>query len=223
MESLKPTLLIIFLVFSFEQAFAHVKLLYPVGGETFQAGEVIQIQWEIEIYHGACNWDLSVSTDGGSTWNILAQDLPESDSTYDWITPNIQTDSARIKVTQDNLVWHEDYSDSSGNFTINISTGIKETGNPVEDFILFPAFPNPFNPTTTIRYSLSEGSRVSLKIYNVIGERIKTLVEDFQSPGEKSAVWDGRNDHGQLVSSGVYIYKLEVGEFASARKMIFVK
>jgi hypothetical protein len=223
MERLKPALLIIFLVFSFGQVFAHVKLLYPVGGEAFQVGEVVQIQWEIEIYHGVCNWDLSVSTDGGSTWEMLAKDLPESELTYDWTVPNIQTNSGRIKVTQDNLVWHEDYSDSSGNFTITISTGIEETGNQVEDLTLFSAFPNPFNPATTIRYSLSKGSRVSLKIYNVVGERVKTLVEDFQSPGDKSAVWDGRNDRGQLVSSGVYIYKLEAGEFASVRKMIFVK
>ena len=92
-------------------ALAHVSLLYPVGGETFQAGETVMIQWQIDIYHGPCNWDLQFSNDGGGSWQSIASDLPEPDSTYHWTVPNVQTGSAQVKVTQDNNTGM-DYSDA---------------------------------------------------------------------------------------------------------------
>jgi len=222
MKKLKPILLIILVMTFFKIGFAHVTLLYPVGGEIFQAGEVVQIQWEIAIYHGPCDWDLFFSDDGGSTWQSIAADLPEAQLDYDWTAPNTATDSGQVKVVQDNATGM-DYSDASGNFTINISTGIEESESHIESFALYPAYPNPFNPSTTIYYALSKGSRISLKIYNVVGERIKTLVDDFQSPGEKSVVWDGRNDLGQIVGSGVYIYQLKSGNQIRTKKLTFLK
>lgn len=203
-------------------AFAHVTLLYPVGGETFQAGETVTIQWQIAIYHGPCNWDLQFSNDGGASWQSIVSDLPESALSYNWTVPNVQTDSAQVKVTQDNNTGM-DYSDASNNFTINTTTGIQESINYAESFLLYPAYPNPFNPTTTIRYDLSEGSQISLAIYDVRGAKIKTLVDGFQSPGEKSVKWDGRNERGNIVSSGVYIYRLQAGDDVKMNKMTFLK
>jgi hypothetical protein len=84
-------------------------------------------------------------------------------------------------------------------------------------------YPNPFNPTTTIRYNLPNNARISLKIYNVIGETIRTLVDDLQSAGSKSIVWDGKNDQGHIVSSGVYIYQLMTDGAVKTKKMFFLK
>ena len=85
------------------------------------------------------------------------------------------------------------------------------------------SFPNPFNPTTTINYSLEENSRVSLNIYNIKGQRVKTLVNDQLSAGEHSVVWDGTDSNGNQISSGIYFYRLEAGDFQKVRKMILLK
>jgi hypothetical protein len=85
-------------------------------------------------------------------------------------------------------------------------------------------YPNPFNPTTTISYTLKERSRVSLRIYNVAGQLIRTLVNGTKTPGEvHTATWDGRNDTGQSVSSGVYFYKLVAGSYVQTKKMVLLK
>jgi hypothetical protein len=85
-------------------------------------------------------------------------------------------------------------------------------------------YPNPFNPTTTIRYSIERPAYVSLRIYNVTGQLVKTLVDRVQSPGEvKPLTWDGMNDSGQRVSSGVYFYRMVTENFTRTRKMVLLK
>jgi hypothetical protein len=85
-------------------------------------------------------------------------------------------------------------------------------------------YPNPFNPTTTIEYTLKEQANVSLRVYNVAGQLIRTLVEETKTPGEVHTVtWDGRNDAGQSVSSGVYFYKLVAGGYVQTKKMVLLK
>jgi len=85
-------------------------------------------------------------------------------------------------------------------------------------------YPNPFNPTTTINYTLKEQAQVSLRIFNVAGQLIRNLVEATKTPGEvHTATWDGRNDAGQSVSSGVYFYKLVAGSYVQTKKMVLLK
>jgi hypothetical protein len=85
-------------------------------------------------------------------------------------------------------------------------------------------YPNPFNPTTNIQYTVRDYAPVSLKVYNVAGQLIRTLVNENKSPGEVHvATWDGRNDIGQAVSSGVYFYKLVAGDYVQTRKMVLLK
>jgi hypothetical protein len=87
------------------------------------------------------------------------------------------------------------------------------------------AYPNPFNPTTTIRYSIASSGRVSLKIYNAAGQLVRTLVDEEQTPMVEglSATWDGLNDHGQSVATGVYFYKLTTTGFSDTKKMVLLK
>jgi len=85
-------------------------------------------------------------------------------------------------------------------------------------------YPNPFNPTTTIRYDVPVGGAdVDLAIYDVAGRLVKRLAAGFQQPGAKTAVWDGRNDSGSQVATGVYFYRLHAGAFVSTRKMVLLK
>jgi len=84
-------------------------------------------------------------------------------------------------------------------------------------------YPNPFNPQTTIAFSLKERGNVSLKVYNVSGELVRTLMNENQDKGAHTKVWDGRNDSGQPVSSGVYFYKLVTNNFSQTKKMVLLK
>lgn len=89
---------------------------------------------------------------------------------------------------------------------------------------LFQNFPNPFNPRTTIRYQIVEdGARVSLRVYDVRGRLVRTLVDDAQSAGVRTIEWDGTNDAGAKVASGIYLYRLTAPGFREVRKMILLK
>ena len=105
--------------------------------------------------------------------------------------------------------------------TVSTPVGVKTTGLSNS---LSQNYPNPFNPTTTIEYQLREQSPVQLKIYNVAGQLVRTLVNDVKAAGQVHiASWDGRNDSGQTVSSGVYFYKLTSSNFVQTKTMVLLK
>ena len=84
-------------------------------------------------------------------------------------------------------------------------------------------FPNPFNPVTEIRYTLPRESYVNISIYNILGQKVKNLVDEYQSAGYKTVKWNGKNDQGQNVASGVYFYKIKAGDFTKVKKMVIIK
>ncbi len=106
-------------------------------------------------------------------------------------------------------------------FTVNESAaGANSLVNETE---LQGNFPNPFNPTTTIRYALEASSEVTLKVYNTLGQEVITLVSAQRNAGQHSVVWDGRNAQGEHVASGIYIYRLVAGDYVQTRKLMFNK
>ena len=84
-------------------------------------------------------------------------------------------------------------------------------------------FPNPFNPETTIQYSVKENSPVSIEIFNVKGQKVRSLVNNVKEAGEHTVVWNGTDDNGRAVSSGVYYFKMNAGKYSSTKKMIMMK
>jgi len=88
---------------------------------------------------------------------------------------------------------------------------------------LYNAYPNPFNPVTTLRYDLPKDELVTITIYDLLGNVVDNLVNGNQSSGYRSVQWNGTNDQGQSVSAGVYLYSIEVGEFRQTKKMILLK
>ena len=83
--------------------------------------------------------------------------------------------------------------------------------------------PNPFNPVTTLRYDLPEQGFVTITIYDMLGREIRTLVNTTQDAGFKSVIWNATNDYGKPVSAGVYLYKIQAGEFVQTKKMVLLK
>lgn len=92
-----------------------------------------------------------------------------------------------------------------------------------EDYILEQNFPNPFNPETNIKFSLKNPSKVKLKIFNLKGQLVKTLISEFYPAGNHHVKWDGKNQLGKKVSSGVYIYRIKVGSFIETKKMVLIR
>jgi len=84
--------------------------------------------------------------------------------------------------------------------------------------------PNPFNPSTTIRYAIPRASQVKVVIYDVTGRKVRTLVDEAKTgPARYEAIWNGQNDLGQVVASGVYVYRLQAGSFVEAKRMTLLK
>jgi len=102
-------------------------------------------------------------------------------------------------------------------------TAIDDPGLPAPATMLYGNYPNPFNPETTIRYGIGDPSTVRLDIFNARGQLVRSLVNAAQDTGNYSAVWDGRDDSGSLVSSGIYYYKLLAGSYSQTRKMLLLK
>ena len=104
----------------------------------------------------------------------------------------------------------------------DITASVEDKTVPL-DFSLSQNYPNPFNPTTTITYTLRKTSKAKMIIYNILGVKVRTLVNRYQDAGEYSVVWDGLDDNNNAVSSGVYLYRLEAGDKSLQKKMILIR
>lgn len=105
----------------------------------------------------------------------------------------------------------------------NRSYSIAERVELPEEFVLQPAYPNPFNPTVTIPFGLPASSKINVVVYNVLGQHIVTLVDGIQQAGYHRVVWDGRSASGTPLSSGVYFIKMEAPHFVKTRKIVMLK
>jgi len=110
-----------------------------------------------------------------------------------------------------------------GSFKTSSATDISELNELPEEFSLEQNYPNPFNPTTQISYSLPENSFVTLKIYDMLGREVRTLVNENNNAGRTTVDWNGEDNFGRQVSSGAYIYRITAGKFVSVKKMLFLK
>lgn len=108
-----------------------------------------------------------------------------------------------------------------------LSTGIAHvewgTSASPENISLFQNYPNPFNQETIIKYSLPSDCAVRLFVYNLLGERVRTLVDEPKSAGNYEIRWEGKDDQGKELASGVYLYRLHAGKFTQSNKMLLLK
>jgi len=117
----------------------------------------------------------------------------------------------------------------SGGFTCGVTSSVRDVGkgspsNLPTDFSLSQNYPNPFNATTIFEFAIPQAGQVSFELYNILGQKIRTLVDEQLSPGYKQVMWDGSNQRGETVASGVYFYKLKVGErFSEVKKMLLLR
>jgi hypothetical protein len=105
---------------------------------------------------------------------------------------------------------------------VKIVNKIGETNLPKE-FSLSQNYPNPFNPQTVIQYALPHDCEVHITIYNILGQKVRTLVNEHQMAGYKRVEWDSKSDQGEEVASGIYFYRIHAGKFEQVKKMALIK
>ena len=108
------------------------------------------------------------------------------------------------------------------NFVMQV-TANQDNVVPVAATALIGNYPNPFNPSTTISYSVKDAAPVRVEIFNGKGQLIRTLVNAIQPSGYYNAVWNGRDDAGKTVASGVYLVRMHAGDYRSTRKMMLME
>lgn len=160
---------------------------------------------------------------GFNLWRGLTEQGP-----YDQLNKVLITNAGRIYQFVDrNIRVNQTYFyrivavDVRGN--IQTFGPLKITVRPPLGYTLSQNYPNPFNAVTTIRYELPKSEKVSIVIYNILGQPIRVLVDEIQQAGYHSVVWDGRNGSGRQVASGMYTYRMKADNFAQTRKMILLK
>jgi hypothetical protein len=104
------------------------------------------------------------------------------------------------------------------------TSGSKSAADAPRAFKLSQNYPNPFNPVTSIRFVVGNGpTHTTLKIYNLCGRLVRTLVDEEKAPGTYSVTWDGKNNSGRDVASGIYFYQLRSGGLTDAKRLVLIK
>jgi hypothetical protein len=145
------------------------------------------------------------STDNGDHWEVINSGL----TSYDINALAINPSGYIFAATRVSGVFR----------SAQVTTAIDEVpGVLPKSYVLSQNYPNPFNPSTVIRYELPVQSRVALKVFNVLGQEVATLVDELQEPGYKSVVWNARE-----APSGIYFYRVQTSGFSETRKLILLR
>ncbi|MCB0315264.1 MAG: T9SS type A sorting domain-containing protein, partial [Calditrichaeota bacterium] len=145
---------------------------------------------------------------------------------------NPEAGSYNATATGRYYLWVDGYNGATSGYTLSVSGGLAKFTNSgpeksdriiPEVFSLGQNYPNPFNPTTSIQVAVPEKALVTLEIYDITGRKIQTLLNDEQEPGVYTVSWDGTNQFGEKVSSGIYFYRMAAGKFIQTRRMMLLK
>jgi len=177
---------------------------------------------------------LAAITDDRGYWNANLANLKSAEGlVYNW---NVG-DELRVTAIHKNtsLTFRTLVSGESPQNVVKVKDPTTETASKKEvsrvslpkSFALGQNFPNPFNPSTTIAFDIpenrEEGVDVQLNIYNIRGQLVRSLVNEVKTPGHYSVQWNGMNEKGDVVSSGVYFYRIKAGDYTATRKMVLLK
>lgn len=190
-----------------------LKLYAPNGGEVWNSGTSPEkIEWGSVFVNSL---SIYLTTDDGRSWETVCDSLNVENGYYDWYLPNVTSDQCKIKIMTDED--NEIYDESEQSFTITPVTGVDNKDLPNE-FNLEQNFPNPFNPSTKIRYALPVQAKVNLTVFNLLGQKVETIVDEMCPAGFHEVNWRANN-----YASGIYFYRLIAGDYVKTKKMIILK
>ncbi len=204
--------------------------LYHSGGTLSEVSTLLPTLTESPAFG---LWEAS-GTDYILTFQLFAYDSSGALAGRVQVRNNIQL------VNADSLTatYAVDFIDPAGTLIPDLDTGVyygkritiqpvlainDNPGNLLFSHRLHQNYPNPFNPSTIIRYEVQKTGHVSLRIYNTLGQLVRTLVNQQETSGAYRITWDGRNDQGERVASGVYIYQMQADEFTGSKRMVLLR
>ncbi|MFA5510220.1 MAG: FG-GAP-like repeat-containing protein [Candidatus Cloacimonadaceae bacterium] len=183
--------------------------LTPPSNLSCELEDIVMLMWEVPVDPSSPLETYKVYLDGelmGETVELM------------WIFDDLPLGTYHAEVTAQYVA-----GESAPASIQIVIVSADDTHLPTAITALNANFPNPFNPETTISYSLEEAGAVSLTIYNIKGQPVKTLVNDHKAAGSHSVIWNGTDQSNRPVSSGVYYYKMRAGKYSSTRMMILMK
>ena len=192
----------------------------PAGGESLVPGASAAITWSQSDDVGVVHVEIRLSTDAGASFGDPLAAGPFNGS-FDWTVPGTPGAANRLKVTCYDAAGRSTEAVSAADFAIGGASAVGDL--PAGRLGLAQNSPNPFNPRTEIRFSLPTRQDVSLRIYDVEGRLVRTLVQGRQDAGEHAITWSGRNEQGGQTASGLYFYRLVTEQGTLTRKMTLLK
>jgi len=199
-------------VFSIRRA-PELLLVSPNGGEIFFQNDPVSISWSSFF---SDSLDISFSSDGGSSWILVVRGHPSDSSKYFWNLPVLVAETCLFRINDSR--WTDFFDESDSVFTVTTSVNILADKNLPLSYKLGNVYPNPFNPTAKFAFELPEDSRVTIRMYDILGSVVRTVVDDFFSAGSYNYRIDGSG-----LSSGVYFIRMKSGNFEQSLKMIISK
>ncbi len=185
----------------------------PTSNDTVWAGNNATLKWKSS---GIDTIDIDCSTDGGNSWISEATNYPANIDSLSFSVPTAASSPLKFRVIESGE-WDKGVAFISEPIAVGGITSVKSSPN-AYSYFLANNYPNPFNPSTTINYEVPSSTFVTLKVYDVLGREIGTLVNEVKSAGQYSVTFDGSK-----LSSGVYFYRMTAGSYTSTKKAILMK
>lgn len=175
---------------------------------------------------GNINISLSIGGSADLDWFLYNSSMTQVARGYTTANPEVGNYNAAVGRY---YLFVDGYNGATSSYTLTVSGGLaqiavsQEKGAPPAIAVLHQNHPNPFNPATTIRFELAAKGPVALRVYDLRGQLVATLVDEERDAGSHSVMWNGLGDHGHRVNSGVYFYRIEVGDYVATRKFTLLK
>ena len=200
-----------------------VAVIAPANGETLYVDDEAEILWVATDNAAVDSISIYYSTDGGVTFPYTIATGEPNDSSYTWTVPDTPSENCIVKVVAYDSSLNQGVGVSESAFSImSEQVGVGVTPMAAQ-FELKQNIPNPFNPLTNIEFGLAQPSRVTIRIYDMTGSLVRTLVNEVRPAGRHSVVWTGVDEGGKPVSSGVYAYVMEAGGKKFTRKLVLLR
>lgn len=199
--------------------FCFILLIFSTS--TFAQGEFIQLAWSPNIEPDLSHYKMYRDNMSGTM--VYLDSISASDTIYTDMQV-VNGDTYYYKLTAVDLSGNESDPSNEVFATAGVLAAVNDDGkNTIKNFDLKQNYPNPFNPTTTIEYSLPQQSSISITIYNISGQEVRKLLSEFKEPGTYKVEWDGKDNNGRAVSSGVYFYQMMAGGYKGVKRSVFRK
>ncbi|MFH0777524.1 MAG: LamG-like jellyroll fold domain-containing protein [Candidatus Eisenbacteria bacterium] len=199
-----------------------VVVLRPNGGEVFYADHPDTVKWIATDNFGVDSVSIYYSIDGGATFPHVIVREWVGGSPFVWTVPDTRSDSCLVRIVAYDGDLNASADTSDAFFLIRGPMDVEPVPG-VPGFALSQNYPNPFNPVTHVEFNLDQPADVSLRVYDLTGKTVRTLVARHLTPGRHVAVWEGQDESGKPAASGIYVYRLEAAGKVATRKMVLLR